>query len=92
MSSDRRDSDYITPWGYIGYSFLWSIPLIGLIIWFVNCFSGKQNLRNYARSIFCFFLIGLIMIGATFIFGFTTGFFEAFMAEMFPVTMPQPMV
>jgi hypothetical protein len=92
MSKDRRDSDYISPWGYIGYAFLWSVPLIGLIIWLVNCFSGKQNLRNYARSIFCYCLICLIMIGVVFVLGFTTGYFQVFMEEILPSTLPQTMV
>ena len=92
MSSDRRDSDYISPWGYIGYSVLWSLPMVGWIIWIVNCFSSKENLKNYARSIFCAFLIAMIMIGVAFAIGFGTGLLEVFMSEFMPEAMPQPMV
>ena len=61
--SDRRYSDYISAWGYIGYAILWSIPVIGWFIWLINCFSRKDNLKNYARSIFCGFLLSLIVAG-----------------------------
>ena len=53
----------ISSWGYIGYSLLFSIPLIGFIMLCVYAFGGtnKVNLRNYARSYFCILL--LIIIG-----------------------------
>ena len=60
--SGRRYSDYISAWGYIGYAILWSIPGIGWLIWLINCFSRKENLKNYARSIFCGFLLSLIIV------------------------------
>ena len=88
MSSDRRNSDYISPWGYIGHFFLWCIPVVGWIIWIVNCFSRKENLRNYARSVFCGYLLALIMLGLLVVLvamGIIT-------PETFPTTMPQPMV
>ena len=92
MRSDRRDSDYISPWGYIGYSVLWSLPMVGWIIWIVNCFSSKENVKNYARSIFCAFLIALIFIGlvvALIVGGFAMGLLTP---ETLPNTIPQPMV
>lgn len=54
------NGSYISPWGYVGYSILWAIPVIGWLIWLINCFSGNINKRNYARSIFCTFIFGLI--------------------------------
>ena len=51
---------YISPWGYIGYMILWAIPVIGWLIWFFNCFSRKTNKRNFARSMICGFVFGML--------------------------------
>ena len=60
----------ISPWGYLGYNILFSIPLIGTIMLFVYAFGGtsKVNVRNYARSYFCIILLFiaiLIFLAAT---------------------------
>ena len=55
------DDSYISPWGYVGYSILWAIPVLGWLIWLFNCFSRKTNKRNYARSIFCTFILSVIV-------------------------------
>ena len=55
------EDSYISPWGYVGYSILWAIPVLGWLIWLFNCFSRKTNKRNYARSIFCTFIVSLIV-------------------------------
>lgn len=55
------DDSYISPWGYVGYSILWAIPVLGWLIWLFNCFSRKTNKRNYARSLFCGFIFGVIV-------------------------------
>lgn len=44
---------FISSWGYVGYSVLWLIPIVGWLIWFFNLFSKKSNKRNYARSKVC---------------------------------------
>ena len=51
----------ITMWGYVGYSFLFAIPIVGFILAIVYAFGGTQNvnLRNYARSYFVMFLIAI---------------------------------
>ena len=53
----------ISMWGYFGYEILFSIPIIGFILLIVFSLGGTHNvnLRNFARSYFCFFLIGLIL-------------------------------
>ena len=53
----------ISMWGYFGYQILFSIPLIGFIVLLVFALGGTQNinLKNYARSYFCFFIIGIII-------------------------------
>lgn len=49
----------ITMWGYFGYEILFSIPCIGIILLLVFSFGGTKNinLRNFARSYFCFLIV-----------------------------------
>ncbi len=48
----------LSPWAYFGYSLLFTLPLIGIIMLFVYAFDGSNlNRRNFARSYF----IGLIL-------------------------------
>lgn len=52
----------ISMWGYFGYEFLFSIPLVGWIL----CVSfalmaHNHNLRNFARSQFCFLIIQIVI-------------------------------
>ena len=61
----------ISSWGYVGYSVLWSIPVIGWLAWlFSALFAKNQNKKNYARSFFCWFLLALLVaaigVGAAF--------------------------
>lgn len=54
----------ISMWGYFGYEILFSIPCIGIILLCVFAFGGTQNinLRNFARSYFCFFIIAIVLV------------------------------
>lgn len=54
----------ISMWGYFGYGLLFMIPLIGWIILIVFSVGGTQNvnLKNYARSKFCGFILFLLFI------------------------------
>lgn len=57
-----EDYEPIGMWGYFGYQFLFAIPLIGWIL----CISfalmaHNHNLRNFARSQFCFLIIYIIL-------------------------------
>ena len=54
----------ISMWGYFGYELLFSIPCIGFIFLCVYAFGGTQNvnLRNFARSYFCFLIIAVILM------------------------------
>jgi hypothetical protein len=48
----------ISSWGYVGYTILFSFPVVGLIFLIVFAFSGKNiNRRNFARSYFCVAII-----------------------------------
>ncbi len=51
-------------WGYFGYSLLFSIPLIGLIMQLIYAFGGTSNinLRNFARAQFCVVILWAIVI------------------------------
>ena len=73
-----RNYDYgygfkpISPWGYVGYSLLWAIPVVGWIIWLCTAIGSKQrNVRNFARSVFCGFITLVIaasvVVGTAFI-------------------------
>ena len=52
----------ISRWGYFGYEILFSIPIVGFIVLLVFSFGGTKNvnLRNFARSYFCFLIVIVI--------------------------------
>ena len=56
-------------WGYFGYQILFAIPLVGFILLIVFAFGGSKNrnLRNFARSYFCWLIILLIIGIAIFV-------------------------
>lgn len=49
-------------WGYFGHEILFSIPIVGFIVLLVFSFGGTKNvnLRNFARSYFCFLIVIVI--------------------------------
>lgn len=50
------------PWAYFGYSVLFSLPIIGLILNIIFCFSDSNvNRRSYARSVWCVVLVGFVL-------------------------------
>ena len=71
----------ISMWGYFGYEILFSIPFIGFILLLVFSFGGTKNinLRNFARSYFCFSIIVIIFIAIIYILIF------AFIVEINPI-------
>lgn len=58
----------ISMWGYFGYTILFAIPILGLILTIVFSFNSNINLRNYARSHFCILIILVVLV---FILGMT---------------------
>lgn len=46
------DHKPISPWGYLGYTLLFCIPVISIIFILIYSFGGTKNInvRNYARS------------------------------------------
>ena len=74
----------ISMWGYFGYELLFSIPCVGFILLLVFSFGGTKNvnLRNFARSYFCYMIIAggmlLFFVLISVFFG-GAAFFEGFM-------------
>ena len=62
-------------WAYFGYSILFAIPLLGAILVIVFSVGGTKNinLRNFARSKLCIFIIAA-MIAVSFLI--TTGIYR----------------
>lgn len=54
----------ISMWGYFGYELLFSIPCVGFILLIVFSVGGTKNvnLRNFARSYFCFLIIMVVLV------------------------------
>ena len=54
----------ISMWGYFGYQLLFSIPCIGFILLCVFAFGGAKNvnLKNFARSYFCYIIIMAVLV------------------------------
>ena len=62
----------ISAWGYVGYSLLWAIPVVGWIFWLCAAIgANNRNVRNYARSYVCNLILSIalsaIIVGALFI-------------------------
>ena len=65
----------LSPWAYMGYRFLFMVPIIGFIFIIIFSFSDKNiNRKKFARSFLCAFLIGLIVGILVFIFALVMGF------------------
>ena len=69
---DYSSYNPITAWGYVGYSFLWAIPVVGFICWLAECFHKKnRNVKNYARSILCMYVVmvalNILLVVAAFV-------------------------
>ena len=56
-------------WAYFGYQLLFLMPLVGIIFAIVFAVGGTTNinLRNFARSYFCWLLLATIVGVLTFI-------------------------
>ena len=65
----------ISAWGYVGYTILFCIPLLGLIMLIVFSFSDANiNRRNYARSYWCVLLLAILIGLALFVLAMVFGF------------------
>ena len=54
----------ISMWGYFGYQVLFALPLVGFICLLIFSFGGtrNKNVKNFARSYFCYLIIMIIII------------------------------
>jgi hypothetical protein len=66
----------ISMWGYFGYTILFAIPVVGLILAIVWSFSNTNiNRRNFARSQFCWLIIWLIIFIIAMVSGMSAALF-----------------
>lgn len=73
---DNFDYTPISMWGYFGYEILFSIPCVGIVLLLVFSFGGTKNinLRNFARSYFCFVIvIAVLTLFLTTVVGISLG-------------------
>ncbi len=81
MSDNNVPSEYkpISMWGYFGYELLFGIPLIGFIILLVFAFGGAGNInvKNFARSKFCYLILWFVIMIVLVAIGAATGAVEA---------------
>ena len=64
MSENNIPSEYkpISMWGYFGYEILFSLPIVGFICLIIMSFApSNKNLKNFARSYFCLFILSLVL-------------------------------
>ena len=58
----------ISAWGYVGYTILFAIPVLGLILLILFSLSGKNiNRRNFARHYLCLILLAVVLFLASII-------------------------
>lgn len=64
VGAETNEYTPISMWGYFGYQILFSIPVVGFILLIVFSFGGtaNKNLRNFARSYFCFVILLVILV------------------------------
>ena len=66
----------LSPWAYLGYQILFTIPLVGLIALIIFALNNDNvNRRNFARSYFCVLVIAIVLFFFFFMFApaFTSG-------------------
>lgn len=64
----------ISAWGYVGYTILFAIPIVGLVLLIVfSLDSSHINRRSFARSYWAWLLLGVIVIAALIVVISVTG-------------------
>lgn len=67
-------------WGYFGYTILFALPMLGWIFAIIFSVGATKNinLRNFARSYFCIYIIavGVVLMLLLIIGGFTASLSE----------------
>ncbi|MDY5730789.1 MAG: hypothetical protein SPL05_04495 [Eubacteriales bacterium] len=68
----------ITAWGYVGYTLLFAIPVVGWLLLIVFASDSSHiNRRSFARSYFCWIVTGLIIFAIVIILGGASYFYNA---------------
>lgn len=69
----------LSAWAYFGYTILFAIPVVGLILLIIFALSsGNVNRRNFARSYFCVYVLLLIIFLIAAVSGALASFFALF--------------
>lgn len=69
----------VTAWGYIGYTLLYSIPIVGIIFLLIHAFSDRYLCRrNFARSFLCWIVLFILLL----MFGVFSGAFGVIIREI----------
>lgn len=73
-----EDYEPIGMWGYFGYEILFAIPVVGWIVCISFALMAHNvNLRNFARSQFCFLIIYIVLFCLLAGFGILQTMFES---------------
>ena len=81
MSENNIPAEYkpIGMWGYFGYELLFSIPVIGFILLLILSFAPRnKNVKNFARSYFCMFILCLVLTVVLIAIAFAMGAIDSF--------------
>jgi hypothetical protein len=66
MKFDR--SRPISTFGYIGYTFFYSLPVLGTIFLIMNALSARNvNVRNFSRSLCVMYVLSLVVVIALYL-------------------------
>ncbi len=64
MDYDNVPEEYkpLGMWSYFLWQILFAIPIVGFILLIIQALAAKnKNLKNFARSYFCFLIIVIIL-------------------------------
>lgn len=66
-----EDYTPISMWGYFGYQLLFGIPCVGFILILIFSFGGTKNVnvKNFARSYFCYMIVLIALVFLLSLFG-----------------------
>ncbi len=71
----------LSAWGYVGYSIVFAIPLVGIILLIVFALDDNHIVRrNFARSYFCVLLLALIVSALVFGIAAATGSLDSILS------------
>lgn len=64
----------LSAWAYVGYTLLFSIPIVGFIFLIIfSCSGANVNRRSFARSYWCYLILALIIAGTLLIIAAASG-------------------